>query len=138
MEWNVDSISLKNKIMKQTPIKILIAITICIVMPLMVQAQPAEPNDAAGVPIDGGLGLLLELVAGLRGLLGGFFLTEALLMAGDAGEVVGGFISSHADVAGLLGLRGDGLLTALGGLFGDLSQGFLHGGIFGQFLFQFG
>ena len=50
--------------MKQTPIKILIAITICIVVPLMVQAQPAEPNDAAGVPIDGGLGLLLAAGAG--------------------------------------------------------------------------
>ena len=45
-------------------IKYTILLLLLVSGPVLLQAQPSDPQDASGVPIDGGLGLLLAAGAG--------------------------------------------------------------------------
>ena len=42
----------------------IVLMMILVAGPVLLQAQPSDPQDAAGVPIDGGLGILLAAGAG--------------------------------------------------------------------------
>lgn len=45
-------------------VKYILLMMILVAGPVVLQAQPSDPEDAAGVPIDGGLSVLLAAGAG--------------------------------------------------------------------------
>ena len=45
-------------------VRSIILMMVLVVGPVVLQAQPSDPQDAAGVPIDGGLSVLLAAGAG--------------------------------------------------------------------------
>jgi len=45
-------------------VRYIILMMVLVVGPVVLQAQPSDPQDAAGVPIDGGLSVLLAAGAG--------------------------------------------------------------------------
>ena len=45
-------------------VRYIVLMMILVAGPVVLRAQPSDPQDAAGVPIDGGLGILLAAGAG--------------------------------------------------------------------------
>ena len=60
----VKSKNSKVKIQKMKAVRYILIMVVLVLGPVLLQAQPSDPQDAAGVPIDGGLSVLLAAGAG--------------------------------------------------------------------------